>query len=357
MESRLLGVEPCNPAGRRPRPRCPPPAPWPQRIAPPPASWPNGSEDGRDDGEDAAEDTADGGGEDSEDDSGLTSPTATMLTSLLDADPASPLPTAATAVAAWFAHGHARGELKLGLLPFLLEHAMLPGERRCVFLFDDSLRECVAAASASHSCVGGLLFNPDGNHYELTTLLRIEEIKEKSESCTWVQLAAVGRCKISSVRKNKLHGYRLAIVSPFSDEGSAAKPNPSLEAVHAEVASQRRQLAKDLTAADEFDSGTWASQGREAPLGEYKDGGGGGNEYIFVGADSGRACFGVYDSYEAMEEWASASMSNPNPNPSPSPNATPTLTLGLVSSASMSMSGCHGRDPQPWAAATSTHET
>lgn len=264
--------------------------------------WPNGSEDGRDDGEDAAEDTADGGGEDSEDDPGLTSPTATMLTSLLDADPASPLPTAATAVAAWFAHGHARGELKLGLLPFLLEHAMLPGERRCVFLFDDSLRECVAAASASHSCVGGLLFNPDGNHYELTTLLRIEEIKEKSESCTWVQLAAVGRCKISSVRKNKLHGYRLAIVSPFSDEGSAAKPNPSLEAVHAEVASQRRQLAKDLTAADEFDSGTWASQGREAPLGEYKDGGGGGNEYIFVGADSGRACFGVYDSYEAMEE-------------------------------------------------------
>ena len=136
VESRLLGVEPCNPAGRRPRPRCPPPAPWPQRIAPPPASWPNGSEDGRDDGEDAAEDTADGGGEDSEDDSGLTSPTATMLTSLLDADPASPLPTAATAVAAWFAHGHARGELKLGLLPFLLEHAMLPGERRCVFLFD-----------------------------------------------------------------------------------------------------------------------------------------------------------------------------------------------------------------------------
>ena len=58
------------------------------------------------------------------------------------------------------------------------EHAMFPGERRCVYLFDDSLQECVAAAAASHSCVGGLLFNPDGNHYELALLLRIEEIKQ-----------------------------------------------------------------------------------------------------------------------------------------------------------------------------------
>ena len=105
-------------------------------------------------------------------------PDATLLTALLDADASSPLPTTATAVAAWFAHGHARGELKLGLLPFLLEHAMFPGERRCVYLFDDSLQECVAAASASHSCVGGLLFNPDGNHYDLALLLRIEEIKQ-----------------------------------------------------------------------------------------------------------------------------------------------------------------------------------
>jgi len=271
---------------------------WPESVE---DSVEDAVEDGsEDDGEDGSEDD---GGEDSADGGAdtPTSPTAAMLTSLLDADASSPLPTAATAVAAWFAHGHARGELKLGLLPFLLEHAMLPGERRGVFLFDDSLRECVAAASASHSCVGGLLFNPDGNHYELTTLLRIEEIKQGPE-CTWVQLAAVGRCKISNVRRNKRHGYRLAIVSPFSDEGGAATPSPSLEAVHAEVASQRRRLAKDLTAADEFDSGTWASQGREAPLGEYKGGEAGGAEYIFVGADSGRACFGVYDSYEAMEE-------------------------------------------------------
>lgn len=271
---------------------------WPDSMEDALEDSAEGSEDsGEDGGEDAA-DSADGSGEDS---GGGTSPTAAMLAALLDADASSPLPTAATAVAAWFAHGHAQGELKLGVLPFLLEHAMLPGERRGVFLFDESLRECVAAASASHSCVGGLLFNPDGNHYELTPLLRIEEIKQGPE-CTWVQLAAVGRCKISSVRRNKLHGYRLAIVSPYSDEGAAAKPSPSLETVHAEVASQRRQLAQDLTAANDFDSGTWASQGREAPLGEYKGSEAGGNEYIFVGADSGRACFGVYDSYEAMEE-------------------------------------------------------
>ena len=277
---------------------------WPDSVDDAMEGAMEGSAEGsEDDGEDGGEDAAGGGGEDSAVGGADTpiSPTAAMLAALLDADESSPLPTAATAVAAWFAHGHARGELKLGLLPFLLEHAMLPGERRGVFLFDDSLRECVAAAYASHSCVGGLLFNPDGNHYELTPLLRIEEIKQGPE-CTWVQLAAVGRCKISSVRRNKLHGFRLAIVSPYSDEGGAAKPSPSLEAVHAEVASQRRQLAKDLTAANEFDSGTWVSQGREAPLGEYQGGEAGGNEYIFVGADSGRACFGVYDSYEAMEE-------------------------------------------------------
>ena len=37
------------------------------------------------------------------------------------------------------------------------------------------------------------------------------------------------------------------------------------------------------------------------PLGEYPGCEAGGNEFIFVGADAGRACFGVYDSYEATE--------------------------------------------------------
>ena len=57
-----------------------------------------------------------------------------------------------------------------------------------------------------------------------------------------MQLAAVGRCRISSVRRNKRHGYRLAIVAPYvdegGDEGGAPPPSVSLEAVHAEVASQ-----------------------------------------------------------------------------------------------------------------------
>eukprot|EP00966_Prymnesium_polylepis_P079460 1841576-Prymnesium_polylepis.1 len=109
------------------------------------------------------------------------------------------LPSAAAALSsnAWLTHGRARGELKLGLLPFLLEHAMLPGETRDVFLFDESIKSCVSAAAATHGCVGGLLMNEDGSHFELTTLLRIDDIRADSD-CTWARLSCIGRCLISS---------------------------------------------------------------------------------------------------------------------------------------------------------------
>ena len=215
------------------------------------------------------------------------------------------LPSAAFALSAnaWLAHGRAQGELKLGLLPFLLEHAMLPGETRDVFLFDDSLKECVSSAAATHKCVGGLMMNMDGSHFELLTLLRIDALRPDSD-CTWVRLSCTGRCLINELRKKKRHGYRVAVVSPCGDDSSgAAVPVPDeLRAVHGQVASQRRQLKQTLLGESRFDAGTWETVGRDVPSNLGRDGSAGGNGALFVGADKCRAPFGVYESYESFEE-------------------------------------------------------
>ena len=211
-------------------------------------------------------------------------------------------PTAAALSAnAWLTHGRAQGELKLGLLPFLLEHAMLPGETRDVFLFDDSLKACVSAAADADMCVGGLLMNMDGSHFELLTLLRIDAIRPDSD-CTWVRLACTGRCLINNLRKKKRQGYRVAIVSPCHDsDNSGTLPVPdALRAIHGQVASQRRQLKQRLLGESRFDAGTWETVGRDVPsnLGRGAMGG----HALFVGPDKGRAPFGVYESYESFEE-------------------------------------------------------
>ena len=212
---------------------------------------------------------------------------------------ASPLTTAWSANA-WIAQGRAQGELKLPLLPFLLEHAMLPGETREIFVFDESLRACVTAAAAKYdNCIGGLLMNEGGRHYELVNLLSIHEVKVSSE-CTWVQLSCTGRCLASSLRKNKRYGYRVAVVTLYSDADDAVPGIDSLRALHGQVASQRRQLRQELVGDDQYDGGTWEALSREAqgPREAQLDVAPG----IYVGQDQGRAPFGVYESYEAYEE-------------------------------------------------------
>ena len=217
--------------------------------------------------------------------------------------------TAALSANAWLSNGRARGELKLGLLPFLLEHAMLPGETRDVFLFDDSLKQCVRAASKKHSgLVGGLLMTEDGSHYDLLPVLRIVKIKDDDSACTWVRLACSGRCLLSSVRRNTRHGYRVAVVSPYSDDsgGATASAPSSLRAVHSKVASQRRELRRVLLAESRYDRGTWELLGREYSAGRQlaaRTSNLGTSPFVHVGAqDRARVPFGVYESYESYEE-------------------------------------------------------
>ena len=229
-----------------------------------------------------------------------------MLLSIL------PAAAAAFSASAWLLEGRSKGQLKLGMLPFLLEHVMMPGETRNVFIFDDSLQECVQAAAAkNHNSVGGLLMDLNGDPSELVMLLRIDEIKlDADETCLWVKLACISRCLVRNMLRNKRHGYRVAVVSPYSDgeaPASAYEAVDSLQAIHSTVAAQRRRLQKELLAADSYDSGSWEALGRgidenmsRPPL--HKRPPALSSKFIFVGADKGRAPFGIYDSFESYDE-------------------------------------------------------
>ena len=143
----------------------------------------------------------------------------------------------------------------------------------------------------------------NGGHLELTTLLRIDDVKPE-DGCMWVRLACMGRCLIGSVRRNKRHGYRVAVVSPYSDGDRVSASIDRLRAVHTQVAAQRRKLKADLVDAAMFDGGTWEALSRDTlrreALLERRETGA--NPNIFVGPDKARAPFGIYESYEVFEE-------------------------------------------------------
>ena len=56
---------------------------------------------------------------------------------------------------------------KLGLLPFSLGEALLPGERRSLRITDDALVSMVelACRGDEHSCIGQLLLGPEGDAF------------------------------------------------------------------------------------------------------------------------------------------------------------------------------------------------
>ena len=226
------------------------------------------------------------------------------------------IPAAAAALSTTLLGGLAPGKLKLGLLPFLLDqeeaHVLLPGEALNVFLFEDSLQACVSAAAASEKCLGGLLMNEEGRPHELVMLLRIEEFRADA-FCTWVRLVCIGRCSLSgAVRRHEQHGYRVATISPFCDSVDASlsmtvsMTTQAVRIMHEDVASQRRRLALiirqqaeempmcslDSLDTDQADSKQVDSDVYSLPKGEY----------IYVGPDQRSTPFGIYDSYESLDE-------------------------------------------------------
>lgn len=226
------------------------------------------------------------------------------------------IPAAAAALSTTLLGGFAPGKLKLGLLPFLLDqeeaHVLLPGEALNVFLFEDSLQACISAAAVSEKCVGGLLMNEEGRPHEIVMLLRIEEFRADA-FCTWVRLVCIGRCSLSgAVRRHEQHGYRVATISPFCDSVDASlsmtvsMTTQAVRIMHEDVASQRRRLALimrqqaeempmcslDSLDTDQADSKQVNSDVYSLPK----------SEYIYVGPDKRSTPFGIYDSYESLDD-------------------------------------------------------
>jgi len=226
------------------------------------------------------------------------------------------IPAAAAALSTTLLGGFAPGKLKLGLLPFLLDqeeaHVLLPGEALNVFLFEDSLQACISAAAVSEKCVGGLLMNEEGRPHEIVMLLRIEEFRADA-FCTWVRLVCIGRCSLSgAVRRHEQHGYRVATISPFCDSVDASlsmtvsMTTQAVRIMHEDVASQRRRLAlimrqqaeeMPMCSLDSLD--TDQADSKQVNSGVYSLPK---SEYIYVGPDKRSTPFGIYDSFESLDD-------------------------------------------------------
>lgn len=226
------------------------------------------------------------------------------------------IPAAAAALSTTLLGGFAPGKLKLGLLPFLLDqeeaHVLLPGEALNVFLFEDSLQACISAAAVSEKCVGGLLMNEEGRPHEIVMLLRIEEFRADA-FCTWVRLVCIGRCSLrGAVRRHEQHGYRVATISPFCDSVDAplsmtvSMTTQAVRIMHEDVASQRRRLAlimrqqaeeMPMCSLDSLD--TDQADSKQVNSGVYSLPK---SEYIYVGPDKRSTPFGIYDSFESLDD-------------------------------------------------------
>ena len=102
---------------------------------------------------------------------------------------------------AWFSHPGTQGT-KLALLPFALEDVLQPGETRDIFLFDDSLTAALKSSATNYDCLGGMLFNEEGEPFDLAMLLEVEEVKV-DRFCSWARLRCVSRCKLTSIKSTR----------------------------------------------------------------------------------------------------------------------------------------------------------
>jgi len=127
-------------------------------------------------------------------------------------------------------------ELSLGLLPFALKEAMLPGESRRVRVADDTLRLLLDHAAAEHSsCCGQMLLGSGGEVASVATLLEVDEQEPDGNDAVLATLRCVGRVTVRDLRTADA-GFMLASVSLHTDEDE-------------DVASEEEEVASALTAA------------------------------------------------------------------------------------------------------------
>jgi len=88
--------------------------------------------------------------------------------------------------------------LQLGLLPFPLSEALLPGETKQVHLYEARFIQLFIDATASHDCVGQMLFTEAGNVVGVTSLLEVLEYRQE-EVGVWARLRCVGRVELEAL--------------------------------------------------------------------------------------------------------------------------------------------------------------
>ena len=92
----------------------------------------------------------------------------------------------------------ALGAWELGLLPFSLTEALLPGETKQVHLFEARFLSLFESSAKNHNMLGQLLVTPGGNVAAVTSLIEVEESRRKDVG-VWAQLKCVGRIKLVEV--------------------------------------------------------------------------------------------------------------------------------------------------------------
>jgi len=106
--------------------------------------------------------------------------------------------------------------MELGLLPFPIEEALLPGETKQVHLYEARFIQLFADAAAKHgSCIGMLLFAGDGA-CAVTSLLEVEK-HQAEEYGVWAQLKCVGRVRVQDIRQTDFD-YVKANVTLYHDD-------------------------------------------------------------------------------------------------------------------------------------------
>lgn len=124
--------------------------------------------------------------------------------------------TAAALSAGSWATASRTAQLKLGLLPFPISEALLPGESKQVHLYEARFIQLFVHARESHSCCGQMLFTDAGDVVGVTSLLEVQEYRQESVG-VWARLRCVGRVQLNELEQTDFD-YVSAKASLLHDE-------------------------------------------------------------------------------------------------------------------------------------------
>ena len=182
--------------------------------------------------------------------------------------------------------GSATGAARhLGLLPFGVDEALLPGETKQVHLYEARFLQLFSDAADKHSsCVGQMLIVGSGSVAAVVPLLAVDEWR-KEEYGVWANLKCVGRVKLEDVEQTD-YEYALGTVSLLQDEVVDGDRLDTLDddvrQVHASVVGLGQRLKQGAAAeggsvgdrqpfmGDDTDGRVeWGHELRDAELEEY----------------------------------------------------------------------------------------